>query len=240
MIGADRLFGDSHRRFNFRGRVVHRGIEANEFGVCRNAVGLRDARSDFFNAALNRVTHFGFIAARCAAQKRFLRNDACAVGVARLRAADRNHRGQLGIDGTRDNRLQCHNRLAHRDHRVARKLRTRAVTALAFKFNFKNIGVGGGVTRDKTDRAHVKRGLGVQRIEFVNAETLHKPIFNHMTGARETFFTGLENRNQGTREIAVCHEVFHHSQKRSDVAVVAAGVHVFGTGTCVRRARVFV
>ena len=112
--------------------------------------------------------------------------------------------------------------------------------ALALKNNFKRVGIRGGVAGHKADRANIECGLGMKRIEFINSETLNQTVFNHVPGSGKTFFSGLENRNQGAGKMTMLHEILHHSQKCSHVTVMPAGMHMFGTGACVGHTGIFI
>jgi hypothetical protein len=70
----------------------------------------------------------------------------------------------------------------------------------------------------------------VHAVDFLDGETLHHAVLDHLVAAGAAFFGRLEDHGDRAFEIAGLGKIFCSAQKHGGVAVMAAGVHLARRG----------
>ena len=144
------------------------------------------------------------------------------AGVHRAQAHDG---GVDRVDVAADDGLRGGDDVARDEHRVDRRVRMRAVAALAVDRDLD--AVGGGHRRSRRDADAPRRQARpvVQRIHLLGGKALEQPVGDHRLGPGIALLAGLEDEVGRAVEAPGLVQVLGRRQQHRRVAVMAAAVH---------------
>ena len=206
--------------------VVHRDrVAAAIVDLGRGPQRPGDAGHDGLDTLLDEILHLGVERPHRPFQRHALRDHVVAVAFGRDRADRDDHLFQR-IDIAAGDGLQRDDNLGGDQNRIHAIMRFRGMAALAGHGDVELIRRRhhrAGPDRECADRdaRHI-----VHPVDFLNGETLHQPVPDHLAPAAAAFLGGLEDHHGGAVEIPRLGQVFGGAQKHGGMAVMAAGMHL--------------
>ena len=107
-------------------------------------------------------------------------------------------------------------------------MRPRGVAALAFDLDSDAVGRRHQRAGAECKLANGQAGIIVHAVDFLDGETVHQAVLDHLAAAATALLRGLKDDHRGAGEVARLGEIFCSAKQHGGVAVMAARVHLAG------------